>query len=939
MSGFDRPRKIAILGGGCASLTAAFELTRKSDWKKRYDITVYQMGWRLGGKGASGRNQRACKGLRIEEHGLHVWGGFYHNAFRLMDECYRDLGRPSSAPLSQLFQPLDGRRADNGLPAGAFKPQRNVVLMECLEGKNPGEFEWVPWCINFPSAPYDWMEGQIGIAMHPGGNDAEAQGIFDYIPMLATFLYQFKGGHLTDQHKREYLPGDVRGIELPDWIDDRLRQRLNEWNAPTDFFKPVGPILDLVQSIDNLIEFASRPDKDIGHYDLREIPFLIPPFTFITPQFVRMLLRRFVTEERFDSKKIAEEWGRRITLSLALAQNIVEEELREEVGTPPVPPDYPPAPRVLSLMTQSLRESAQLLSIGYLLTHADFDEHASRRMILLSDMITAVTEGMAFDFVWMLGFESIDNVEFRQWLRNHGAQEETLNSAVVMPAYDYTFAFRNGNVGDIQSPGSSPRGDARNANLAAGTALKGALQLLFRYSGAIFWEMEAGMGDVVFAPMYEVLKKRGVKFKFFHRIEKLHLSNDGHAISRISGLEQMTVKSGGEYQPLIDVDGLPCWPSEPKYDSLNKGNVLRQKYRMGDDTAVQCPDNSFDLDYSLESVWNKWDRTDRTTINEAAPFALRRGIEFDDIVLGISIGAFPDICDELINESTSWRNMVSHIEVVPTIAMQLWLSKPTKELGWPPRLVTDQPRPGSESCGNDPPILTGFAHRLNTWADLSHLAWTGNVRGHEPVEKWQSDDVVDTPKSVAYFCGPMTWPGIRPTLTNRNAFLAAMETPKSALEAAKEHAKWWIEHHRTALWPDPDAKSDFFKILVAPDGKAGEDRLAHQYFRANVNPSDLYVMSPRGSTDFRLRADESGFENLYLAGDWVRTSLNAGCVESAVMAGQAAAQAIGGEVPGGFLHWLAYLAGEITGATAVITEEVGEGVVDSMQSDTTRRRR
>jgi len=50
---------------------------------------VYQLGWRLGGKGASGRGVHG----RIEEHGLHVWMGWYDNAFRLLRECYHELGR------------------------------------------------------------------------------------------------------------------------------------------------------------------------------------------------------------------------------------------------------------------------------------------------------------------------------------------------------------------------------------------------------------------------------------------------------------------------------------------------------------------------------------------------------------------------------------------------------------------------------------------------------------------------------------------------------------------------------------------------------------------------------------------------------------------------------------------------------------------------------
>ena len=82
-------RRIAILGGGVAALSTALELTSTPDWQTRYDITVYQMGWRLGGKGASSRNPAV--GGRIEEHGLHVWFGCYDNAFRLLRGCYDEL--------------------------------------------------------------------------------------------------------------------------------------------------------------------------------------------------------------------------------------------------------------------------------------------------------------------------------------------------------------------------------------------------------------------------------------------------------------------------------------------------------------------------------------------------------------------------------------------------------------------------------------------------------------------------------------------------------------------------------------------------------------------------------------------------------------------------------------------------------------------------------
>tara|TARA_B110000211_G_C13619704_1_gene352614 strand:- start:153 stop:392 length:240 start_codon:yes stop_codon:yes gene_type:complete len=40
------PKKTTILGTGVAAMTSAFYLTDQPTWKEKYEITVYQMGWR-----------------------------------------------------------------------------------------------------------------------------------------------------------------------------------------------------------------------------------------------------------------------------------------------------------------------------------------------------------------------------------------------------------------------------------------------------------------------------------------------------------------------------------------------------------------------------------------------------------------------------------------------------------------------------------------------------------------------------------------------------------------------------------------------------------------------------------------------------------------------------------------------------------------------------
>ena len=54
-----------------------------------------------------------------------------------------------------------------------------------------------------------------------------------------------------------------------------------------------------------------------------------------------------------------------------------------------------------------------------------------------------------------------------------------------------------------------------------------------------------------------------------------------------------------------------------------------------------------------------------------------------------------------------------------------------------------------------------------------------------------------------------------------------------------------------------------FGLLVAAGPTAnpaaqGVDRIDSQYFRANIDPTELYVTSPPGSTRYRLKAGKPG---------------------------------------------------------------------------------
>lgn len=97
-----RRQKVVVLGGGPAACAAAYWLARQQD---RYEVHVYTQGFRLGGKCAGGHDPE--HDLRIEEHGLHAFLGFYENTFRTIRSVYQAAGLPldlDGKPLGAAFR-------------------------------------------------------------------------------------------------------------------------------------------------------------------------------------------------------------------------------------------------------------------------------------------------------------------------------------------------------------------------------------------------------------------------------------------------------------------------------------------------------------------------------------------------------------------------------------------------------------------------------------------------------------------------------------------------------------------------------------------------------------------------------------------------------------------------------------------------------------------
>lgn len=677
-------KKVAILGGGAGALAAAFELSALPNWQERFEITVYQLGWRLGGKGASGRNRSQFN--RIEEHGIHLWLGYYENAFRTMRKCYAENGRPLSAPLARWEE--------------AFKPH-NIHVME---ERTPHGTAF--WPVRF--APAAGNPGDGGVPSHWQALCLAVNG------MLAMF--QSAAGSPRSGSDPRLLPG-------------------------IEHF---------------LCDLAEAMLLEAGEAELRAIAHII---------------RDAGGDEGLRER------GRRQSL----------------VG----------------------RLDAFWQWLWKLLERHVAENTEAMRLWLLMDFGLANLRGYLADGVVEKGFGSLDDIDYRAWLRKHGASEITLRSQAVNWAYNFLLHDRS--------------------ELSTGVMLNAMSRALLTCKGAVYWKLQAGMGDVVFAPMYEVLRKRGVQFRFFHRVKNLGLSADGERVGTIQLGRQATVKEG-DYEPLFDVRGLPCWPSEPLYEQLVEGEALKAGK------------------INLESFWTTW--------QDVEEVKLRDGVDFDAVVLGISVAGLPAICGELIASRPAWKDMVERLATTATQSFQVWTHPDAAGLGFP---VWRQPVA----------LILTAAEPINSWADMSDILEREEWPGHL------------APNHVGYLCG-VTEAGVPPA--------SDYGFPAEQQKELKRVVTDYLNEQTGGFWPAAHGESGFdWRLLAGATEAEGEARLDSQYLRVNIDPAERYVLSAPGTARYRIDPGKTGVANLFLAGDWVDTPMNAGCVEAAVMGGMAAAQALAGE--------------------------------------------
>ena len=445
------------------------------------------------------------------------------------------------------------------------------------------------------------------------------------------------------------------------------------------------------------------------------------------------------------------------------------------------------------------------------------------------DTTAALIIGFIEDNLIESGLYSINHLDLRQWLEKHGASETTINSRFVLAHYDELISYFDG---DMQKP-----------NMEAGTALQLYLPYYFCCEETTVWHHEAGLGDAIFAPIYEVLKKRGVHFKFFHKVEEVILDSSNSKLVEQIRMTKQADLIGEEYDPLIDVNGLPSWPNEPKYEEIEQQQAhLLQKYKI-----------------DLEGFWTNWSKVyEKQFGHPLQEVFLTRGQDFDIIVFGIPVGSLSSLCAQLLEKSPSLRATNKHIGRVPSLQFQLW---GTLDLGqWLQTQIINR--------------LLDPMHRKEVYVtvDNSDILKT---------ENWESFGL--RPEHFLYITFGQSVQEI--SLNNYTSF------PQEEMKKVKISS---ILEALRSISPKSFQDGDFnWTVLTDPMNRTGEERFDSQYLRLNVNPSDLYTLILTNSSQYRITTDGAGFDNIYFTGDWIQSGFNC-CLEGAFTAGLLTSKAISG---------------------------------------------
>jgi len=462
-----------------------------------------------------------------------------------------------------------------------------------------------------------------------------------------------------------------------------------------------------------------------------------------------------------------------------------------------------------------------------------------RRVWISLQIGLALLRGIFVDRVVERGWASINDYELPDWLQKHGASpaaSDPKQCSLIRAFYDGLQSYKDG--------------DPDQPTLAAGDGLQIILLGMTACKGHAIWRFKAGPGDSAWAPMYEVLSRRGVRFEFFHRTKRLRVSDDRKSIVAVELVRQATVKDGA-YDPLIRVKNLPSWPDEALYDQLVEGQQLRQR----------------GINLETPFSWRDW--------QDPGEVVLEKGKDFDELICGLNLGSLRPFLDdrgvghELFDCNQRWKEMNDIMQDTTCLAAQLWLTPSAKEMGWE----------------HQQPLMAGFIQPQASLDDEVQRA---------VFEDWPEGAMPGTELDL---CG-----------TLNTAALPPPESPNYVDEANEFVKKKTIECLEGAfgyMFPEGAQKESVaidWSLLMAPAEAMGVERFEHQYWIAHLAPASRGIMSVPKSSAKRIPPDDTGFDNFYIVGDWVDNPINIKSMEAATMTGMKVSKTLTGH-PATIARW------------------------------------
>ncbi|MCH2032838.1 MAG: NAD(P)-binding protein [Tenacibaculum sp.] len=697
-------KKVCVLGGGIAGLTAAYELTNELNWQDKYDITIYQMGWRCGGKATSG----VGKNGRIEEVGVHIFQGWYHNAFRMVKEVYHEINEKNIAPENPFKSWQD-----------AFIANPYTFNVEYNEEQD----KWKNWPMVFPNNNYE------------PGTELQTDFVTLFKEGLGIFFETLLGSPYQNNKN-----GKLK-------LKSRLVNRL--------FFKST-----------NSTKKNTSNKESISYRFFNK--FLKWNFN-MSENFILKLCRN---KENFITKILVKCFKGFISFIQFLIKNIGKR-------------------------ANGLRRTLLMLELG---------------AVCLKGVFSEVYNSDNNEYEW----DKINKYDFREWLVKHGATNELLDFAIVRFIYYGTF----GNVyggNNVEEKGK----------IGADIGIK-MITRIPSYKGCFVYYLAAGTGGTFIAPLALVLKNRGVKFKYFHKVTNIKYSDTDH-IEEINFDIQVELKNKNlEYNPFVIQNGIHQWTSKPDYSQIEENQAQR------------IQENNIDL----ESNYSEW--------NEASKLTLTRGNGFDIAIVATSVKPLKHIAKEILKNNTKWTEMVSNIATTPTLNVQFWLNNNDEELGF------NHGNWGMEKNQYANTVI--YEDYLYSWTSMTYI---------EKFEKWKNEK----PRQISYWCG--VWPE---NLSNNLTY-------NESIEQLKEHTGDWMNQNMQWFWPKSIKNENFDYNLLCSQKENTELKFHDQFFQLNVEPAKQYVLGRPGTNKFRMKPDETGYQNLFFAGDWTDFGLNVGYMEGTVQSG------------------------------------------------------